>query len=137
MQGLELYCRYLQEGDKEITNEWLEGWGKNRLDERMYPDTGLVMYNKEDGVSVYAGYVWIPETSNMAMIGFITRNPFYKNKLPKGIRKEFCNKLISLCKELGKTTVITWTDNKFLVGDFKEIGLAETSDSCSELIANI
>ena len=134
MQELDLQCRYLGTGEAEMANDWLEGWGKIRLDVDMYPETGLVLYNAVDGVPIYMGFVWIPETSNMAMIGFITRNPFYKAKLPKGLRKEFNQRLVTYCKELGKKVVITWTDNPFLVSDFKELGLVETSNKCSELI---
>ena len=137
MQELDLQCRHLREGEVDMINDWLEGWGKNRLDPKMYPKTGLVVYNENDGTAIYAGFVWIPESSNMAMIGFITRNPFYKVRIPQGLRKEFLQKLIVYCKELGKDVVITWTDNKFLVNDFKELGLAETSNKCSELIAKI
>ena len=122
--------------DIPIVNNWLYEWGLNRLDENMYPNDGLIMEDDNKN-SIYAGFIWIPNSSNMAMIGFITRNPNYKKKLPKGLRTKFVSKLIARCKELGKSIVITWTDNPFLVADFKEIGLIETSNNCSELIAKI
>ena len=102
----------------------------------MYPDTGLVLYNEEDDRPIYAGFVW-KSNSKMAQIGFITRNPFYKIKLPKDTRKEFLKALIDYCKELGFEYLITWAENPLLVKDFKEIGLVESSNQCTELIAKI
>ncbi|MDR2207177.1 MAG: hypothetical protein LBE36_13595 [Flavobacteriaceae bacterium] len=137
MKQEDLCYRWLNAGDAEMVNDWLKGWKKNSLDVGMYPETGLVLFNQTDETPVYAGFVWIPNTSNMAMIGFVTRNPFYKKKLPKNTREKFLNMLIWLCKELGKEYVITWTDNQALVSDFKKLGLTETSNKCSELLAKI
>lgn len=137
MQKLNPQYRILEDSDKDLANEWLKGWKLNELEREMYPDNGLVLYNSEDNTPIYIGFIWIPETSNMAMIGFITRNPFYKVKLPKGLRKEFVSELRWECKRLGKSVVISWTDNSHLVQDFKELEFAETSNRCSELIQKI
>lgn len=137
MQRLNPKYRILKDTDKDLVNTWLKGWGLNELEREMYPDTGLVLYNEEDNTPIYIGFIWIPETSNMAMIGFITRNPFYKAKLPKGLRKQFVSELRWECKRLGKSVVISWTDNPFLVQDFKELNFAESSDRCRELIQKI
>lgn len=136
MQRLELRYRQLEEGDIDNVNSWLQGWKLNPLPKGMYPNTGLVLYNEEDDYPIYAGFVW-KSNSKMAQIGFITRNPFYKVKLPKDTRKEFLKALIDYCKELGFEYLITWAENSLLVNDFKEIGLVESSNQCSELIAKI
>jgi len=99
----------------------------------MYPDTGLVMYNKHTLKPLYMGFIWIPETSNMAMIGFITRNPSYSGA-PKEARKKLIEALREECKRLGKSVIITWAENPQLVKDFKDLQFAETSAKCSELI---
>ena len=137
MQKLNPKYRIIKDSDKYLANEWLKGWKLNELERAMYPDNGLVLYNGKDNIPIYIGFIWIPETSNMAMIGFITRNPFYKVKLPKGLRKEFVSELRWECKRLGKSVVISWTDNPHLVQDFKELEFAETSNRCSELIQKI
>lgn len=133
---MEFTTRKLKEGDIEETGRWLEGWNLTPIERGMYPDTGLVLFNREDKQPIYTGYVWV-SNSKMAQIGFITRNPYYKVKLPAGVRKFFLEQLISYCKELGAQYIITWAENKMLVNDFKEIGLRETSDKCSELIGKI
>lgn len=136
MQRLELRYRQLEKGDIDNVNSWLEGWKLNPLPKGMYPNTGLVLYNEEDDQPIYAGFVW-KSNSRMAQIGFITRNPFYKAKLPRDARKEFLKALIDYCKELGFEYIITWAENPLLVKDFKEIGLAESSNHCTELIGKI
>lgn len=136
MQRLELRYRQLEEGDIDNVNSWLQGWKLNTIPKGMYPDTGLVLYNEEDDQPIYAGFVW-KSNSKMAQVGFITRNPFYKVKLPKDTRKEFLKALIDYCKEMGFEYLITWAENPLLVKDFKEIGLVESSNQCSELIAKI
>ena len=136
MQRLKLQYRKLEDGDIDMVNSWLVGWKLNPLPKGMYPETGLILYNDEDDESIYAGFVW-KSNSKMAQIGFITRNPEYKVKLPKDTRKEFLKALIDYCKEMGFEYLITWAENPLLVKDFKEIGLVETSNRCSELIAKI
>lgn len=136
MQRLKLQYRKLEDGDIDMVNSWLLGWKLNPLPKGMYPETGLILYNDEDDESIYAGFVW-KSNSKMAQIGFITRNPEYKVKLPKDTRKEFLKALIDYCKEMGFEYLITWAENPLLVKDFKEIGLVETSNRCSELIAKI
>ena len=136
MQRLNLQYRYLEEGDIDEVNSWLLGWKLHALPKGMYPDTGLVLYNIDDDEPIYAGFVW-KSNSKMAQIGFITRNPFYKAKLPIDTRKEFLKALIDYCKELGFEYLITWAENPLLVKDFKEIGLVESSNHCTELIAKI
>ena len=136
MQRLKLQYRKLEDGDIDMVNSWLVCWKLNPLPKGMYPETGLILYNDEDDESIYAGFVW-KSNSKMAQIGFITRNPKYKVKLPKDTRKEFLKALIDYCKEMGFEYLITWAENPLLVKDFKEIGLVETSNRCSELIAKI
>ena len=136
MQRLNLEYRLLEEGDIDDVNSWLEGWNKPKIFNGMYPDTGLVLYNTENEEPIYAGFVW-KSNSKMAQIGFITRNPFNKVKLPKDTRKEFLKALIDYCKEMGFEYLITWAENPLLVKDFKEIGLVESSNRCTELIAKI
>lgn len=118
--------------DAEMANQWLEGWKYNPLPVEMYPDKGLVLLNSEND-PVYVGFVWT-SNSGLAQLGFITRNPFNKTKLPKNTRKEFLQSLKEYAQSLGYPYVITWTENKFLVDDFKELGFRETSNKCSELI---
>lgn len=137
----DLDIRYLHQEDIPMANHWLTGWkhkGKNLnpLPPEIYPTTGMVLFNKADRTPIYIGFVWT-SNSRMAQIGFITRNPFYKKKLPKGVRQEFIKALIDYCKDLGYNYVITWAENQFLVQDFKDIGLTETTNQCSELWGKI
>lgn len=118
--------------DAEMANEWLGGWKYNPMPIELYPSTGLVMF-AEDGNPIYVGFVWT-SNSGMAQLGFITRNPFYKNKLPKDTRKDFLLRLKKYAHSLGYPYVITWTENKNLISDFIDLGLRETSNSVSELI---
>ena len=141
MQKEDLDLRYIQEGDTLMANEWLKGWKHkgtplNPLPIAMYPSTGLVLFNKEDETPIYIGFVWM-SNSKMAQIGFVTRNPFYKKKIPLGIRKSFLESLVRYCKDLGYDYVITWAENKFLIEDFKAMGMVETSNQCSELLGKI
>lgn len=136
IKPLKLDCRYLDEGDIEMARVWLEGWKLVPIEKGMYPDKGLVLFNKEDKQPIYIGFIWT-SNSEMFMIGFVTRNPFYKVKLPKGVRKEFLLELIRYGEQLGYNYVATWAENQNLVNDFKEIGLRETSNKCSELIAKL
>lgn len=118
--------------DAVMANEWLLGWNFNPLPIELYPSTGLAMLTL-DGEPIYVGFIWT-SNSGMAQIGFITRNPFNKIKLPTDTRKDFLNELKEYAHGLGYPYVITWTENKNLVGDFKDLGFRETSDKCSELI---
>ena len=136
IKPLELHTRYLEKGDIQLAGDWLEGWKLTRIAKGMYPDRGLVLYNKEDGEPIYMGFIWT-SNSQMFMIGFVTRNPFYKVKLPKGVRKEFLWELIKYGEQLGYSYVSTWAEDKGLVNDFKELGLTETSNNVSELFARL
>ena len=118
--------------DAEMANEWLIGWKFNPLPIELYPTTGLAMLS-EDGVPIYLGFVWT-SNSGMAQIGFVTRNPFNKTKLPEDTRRQFLYELKEYAHSLGYPYVITWTENKNLVTDFIDLGFRETSDKCSELI---
>lgn len=118
--------------DAEMANEWLVGWKYNPLPIELYPSTGLVMLSDDDN-PIYVGFVWT-SNSGMAQIGFVTRNPFYKTKLPKDTRKDFLCQLKDYAHSLGYPYVITWTENKGLVGDFVDLGFRETSNKVSELI---
>lgn len=123
--------RELQNGDAEMANEWLSGWRYNPMPIQMYPDSGLVLVNSKN-IPVYVGFVW-KSNSSLAQLGFITRNPNVK-KLPKDTRKDFLQQLKDYAHSLGFEFVITWTENKFLVNDFVELGFRETSNKVSELI---
>lgn len=123
--------RELKKGDAEMANDWLSGWSYNPLPIQMYPDSGLVMLN-EASEPIYIGFVW-KSNSSLAQLGFITRNPNVK-KIPKETRKAFLQQLKDYAHNLGFEFVITWTDNKFLVNDFVELGFRETSNKVSELI---
>lgn len=136
VKRMDFKLRFISPEDIPTVSKWLEGWGKTPIEEGMYPDTGLVLYDEESNNGIYMGFIWL-SNSRMAQVGFITRNPFFKTKLPKDTRINFLKDLIVYAKDLGKEYVITWTENKFLVEDFKEIGLTESSGSCSELIAKI
>lgn len=136
MQGLELSYKEITDKDIDLVGEWLKGWHLTPIERSNYPDTGLVLFDKVSGESIYMGFVWCTN-SKLAQIGFVTRNPFFKTKLPKDTRKKFLFELIGYAKSLGFTTVMTWAENQLLVNDFKELGMLETSDKCSELIAKI
>lgn len=133
---MKTYIREIYDKDIERANEWLKAWGLNPLDERMYPTTGLALCEEDTHEVLYVGFVWC-SNSQMAMIGFVTRNFNYKKKLPKQTRKIFMNDLTYYASGLGYHFVITWTDNQFLVGDFKKLGYTETSNKVSELILKI
>lgn len=133
---MELRIRKTCPDDITKAGEWLKGWKLTPIEAGMYPETGLVLYDVETEADVYMGFVWL-SNSSLAQIGFVTRNPFYKVKLPKNTRKEFLTELILYAKELGKDYVITWTENEGLIKDFKEIGLKESSNRCSELLEKI
>lgn len=133
---MDIKLRFISAEDIPTVSKWLEGWGKTPIAEGMYPDTGLVLYDEESNNDIYMGFVWL-SNSRMAQIGFITRNPFFKTKLPKDTRINFLKDLIVYAKDLGKEYVITWAKDKFLVEDFKKIGLTESSNTCSELIGKI
>lgn len=136
MQALDLQYREITKADIPEIGRWLIGWNKTPIEEGMYPETGLILYDTLSSNSIYAGFVWC-SNSKLAQIGFVTRNPFFKTKIPKGVRKEFLLELMRYAKSIGYDYVITWAQDKGLVKDFKEIGLQETSDKCSELIAKI
>lgn len=129
---MDFSTRPLQTGDPELANKWLEGW-KNRqpLPLTMYPNTGLVLLD-ENGIEVFIAFVWV-SNSKLMQIGFITRNPNIK-KLPKDTRLNFLHDVRRYCFELGGEHLITWTNNKFLIEDFKTLGFYETSNTVSELI---
>lgn len=136
MQALDLQYRQIVKTDISEMGKWLLGWNKIPIEEGMYPETGIILYDNNTGNAIYAGFVWL-SNSKLTQIGFVTRNPFFKTKLPRGTRKEFLKELINYAKSLGGDYLITWTEDAGLVKDFKEIGLAETSNKCSELIAKI
>lgn len=131
-----LQTRFIEPKDIKTTNQWLVGWNMQALDESIFPTTGLVLYDENE--DIYTGYVWM-SNSKLAHIGFITRNPFYRNKktINEQTRISFIDALISYARELGYTHAITWAENKFLVNDFKKLGFTETSQQCSELIVKL
>ena len=133
---MKLQLRFVEPKDLPNINDWLIGWKLNPLPLGMYPTTGLIVYNEEDGGEIYSGFVFM-SNSKMAQVGFITRNPFYKKKINKQVRKEFIISLNSYAKELGYEYVISWAENKFLIKDFKELGFMESSNRVSELIIKL
>ena len=128
-----LKTKFIESKDLKRINNWLVGWKLNKLPLGMYPTTGLILYNEEDGEGIYSGFVFM-SNSQMAQVGFITRNPYYKKKIKPNVRKEFIVCLVDYAKELGYKHIISWAENKFLVNDFKDLGFSETSNSVSELI---
>lgn len=136
MQNINLQYRYLEERDCPTVNEWLKGWKLNELPLAMYPTTGLVLFDQHTHTPIYAGFVWT-SNSKLAQIGFITRNPFFKTKLPQNTRQNFLKELMEYAKDLGYDYIITWAENPLLINDFKGLGMVESSEKCSELIVNI
>ncbi|WP_294202991.1 hypothetical protein [uncultured Chryseobacterium sp.] len=129
---MDFRTRPLQNGDADLANEWLKGWRNHQsLPVTMYPTTGLVLID-ENGKEVFIAFIWV-SNSKMMQIGFITRNPDVK-KLPKETRFNFLHDVRRYCHDLGGKHLITWTNNKFLIEDFKRLGFVETSNKVSELI---
>lgn len=123
--------------DITMVNDWLEAHKLNRIDEEMYPETGIVMQDEDTGESIIAGFVW-KTNSKLYQVGFITRNPHYKKSNPHEQTLEiFVRQLLLYAKDEGCKYVATWTENKNLVQCFKDIGFSEASNRTSELIAKI
>lgn len=123
--------REVVESDFEMIAEWLIKWKLTPIERRMYSTDGYIIED-DDGNPLYSGFIW-RSNSAMAMIGFVTRNPFVKIK-NKQTLKTFINELLLLCIEFGYEYVITWAESPFLVNEFKSFGMKETSNKCSELI---
>lgn len=129
---MDFSTRPLKESDSQLANEWLKGWSNRQpLPLTMYPDTGLVLLDG-NGKEVFIAFVWV-SNSKMMQIGFITRNPNVKN-LPKETRFNFLHDVRRYCYDLGAEHLITWTNNNFLIEDFKKLGFYETGANVSELI---
>ena len=123
--------------DIKSTNKWMLAWNKNEREEHLYPTKGLILEDTDTGEGIWAGYVWITNSA-IAYIGFVTRNPNYsKNKIAKQNKENFLRELISYANKLGYSYITTWTEDPFLISDYKKIGFTETSDKTSEFILKI
>lgn len=123
--------------DFPLIESWLKFWIPNgEFTKELYPHTGLFTIDSETKEPIYVGFIWCPQTSKMAQLGFVIRNPYYK--IPKAERKQTVKthilNLISYTKELGYDYVMTWTENPNLKEGFKEVGMLETSFQVSEFI---
>ncbi|MGK6342839.1 hypothetical protein ACMGDK_11405 [Chryseobacterium sp. DT-3] len=131
--------RKFQESDFVTIEKWLKWWSPGKeFNRQTYPDTGLIMYDEESGTEIYSGFIWT-SNSKMAMIGFISRNPFYKNKAIdfQQTLREFIGALFLSVKELGYDYVITWAEHSNLKKEFREIGMLEAGTNVSEFITKI
>lgn len=117
-----------------LSNEWLKEWNLNPIDEGMHSEHPLALYN-ENNKLMYIGYVWLSD-SEMAMIGFISRNKKVKSEIPN-VRKLFIQELVGYAKLLGYKYVATWAQDTGLKSDFRELGFTETSNKVSEFFAHI
>lgn len=124
--------------DINTVNDWLQGWGMHRIEEGMYPPTGVMMHDEETGEGIYAGFIWETK-SKLFPVGFITRNPNYKKKdKNKQNTETFVRQLLLYARDLGAEYITTWTENQSLVKCFKDdFGFTEASNKTSELIAKI
>lgn len=128
--GLEI--RVIEDQDYYFIEKWLKKWNQQIMSKGFYPETGLILYDDVTNEAVYCGYVWVTN-SKAFPIGCVTRNPFYKSKLiNKQTRKNFIHALLSYASDLGCDYVMSWAENEFLKQDFRDLGLAETSNKCSE-----
>lgn len=129
-----MIVREVVEEDFAMIAEWLIKWQLTPIERDMYSDTGYIIED-DDGTPLYSGFIW-KSNSAMAMIGFITRNPFVKIQ-NKQTLKIFIRELLLLCTSFGYNKVMTWAQSPFLVNEFKSFGMQETSNRCSELIIKL
>ena len=94
-----------------LSQKWISQWGKVPIKEGMYGNIAVAIEN-EDGEIMYVGFIWESPTE-MAMIGFITRNPKVRSK-EKNIRNipNITNRL----KECGELIGIEVIDH-IIIGD--------------------
>lgn len=84
---------------------------------------------------LYIGYVWESD-SEMAMVGFITRNTKARTSI-KNARRIFVQELINYASMLGFKYIASWCADEGLKKDFRDIGFTETSNKVSEFFAEI
>lgn len=132
---MNLELRLFQTEDLEEIFDWLEGWKMKRQDKEIYPSTGLIMYDKDTNVNIYAGFVWLTN-SKLCQIGFITRNPFVK-KIPKNTLKAFVHSLADYAKDCGAKRAMTWAEHPNLVKAFTELGFITTTNKTFELVTDL
>lgn len=109
-------------------------WGKVPIRTGMYGNIALALLD-ENKQMVYLGFIWESPTE-MAMIGFITRNKNIR-VTDKSIRRKFIEELILHVKKLGYRYVASWVSDAGLKKDLRDIGCTETSNSVSEFFAEI
>lgn len=121
-----------------MITEWLKWWHPDKhVYASMYPETGLVGQCTETGEPVYAGFVWLTNSS-VAQMGFIVRNPGFRNRqVAQQTRKMLVADLCLYAKALGAEFVLTWTENAQLLREMKAIGFTATSERCAELIIKL
>lgn len=128
-----MIIRKVVEEDFSMIEQWQLDWNQYPRQRNMYPTTGYIV--ESDGVPLYCGFIWKSDSA-MAMIGFITRNPKAKVK-DKQTLKRFIHDLYLRCYEMGFTMVATWAQSPFLKKEFRELGMTETSETCSEFFINL
>lgn len=118
--------------------DWLKWWHPDKeTHTSMYPETGLVAQCPETGAPIYAGFIWLTNSS-VAQMGFIVRNPNYRNRsIAQQTRKTFLADLCLYAKALGYEFVLTWTENAQMIRDMKAVGFTATSERCTELIIKL
>lgn len=117
-----------------LSQKWIEDWGKTPIKTGMYGNIAMAAEN-ENGNLIYVGFIWESPTE-MAMIGFITRNPNVKSKI-KNLRKILIESMISHIQKLGYRYISSWCADLGLKRDFLEIGCVETSNTVSEFFAEL
>ena len=130
------YNIYLIDREEAITHsqKWIEDWGKVPIKEGMYGNIAMAIEN-EKGEIIYVGFIWESPTE-MAMIGFITRNPKVRSKI-KNLRKILIESMIAHIQKLGYRYISSWCADSGLKKDFLEIGCVETSNTVSEFFAEL
>lgn len=132
---MSLELRLIDDYDYVEIAKWLKQWKQEIMPQEFYPETGLMLYDTKTNEGVYCGYVWVTN-SKAYPIGCTTRNPFYKSKkLDKQTLQNFILALTSYAKDLGAKHIMTWAESEILKENFRQIGMAETSNKCSEFKA--
>ena len=117
-----------------LSQQWIKDWGKVPIKEGMYGNIAMAIENENNQI-IYVGFIWESPTE-MAMIGFITRNRKARSKI-KNIRKILIQSLISHINDLGYRYISSWCADPGLKRDFLEIGCVETSNTVSEFFAQL
>ena len=118
----------------KLSQQWILDWGKIPMKEGMYGNIALAVKDSEDNI-IYVGFIWESPTE-MAMIGFITRNRKVKSHY-KNLRKKFIEDIIIHIQKLGYRYISSWAADLGLKKDFLSIGCVETSNTVSEFFAEL